>query len=205
MTPNTRARTKGYYLSDMESKKEAFLYDLVVPHFPFDERESLSLHEMETIIKNESNADNVFSDDMDENFGLVPENTSWLDQEETAAKRRQKNRNQLSCKLMEKLSDEKLEKMSIQTLNKKFRQLPDVLVRKFRKRRRVLKNRKYALKCRKKDSQKTDNVTEENSALELAISKAKEELRKVASERDEYKLKYERLNQSLIACNSHGQ
>lgn len=205
MTPNTRTRTKGYYLSDMESKKEAFLYDLVVPHFPFDERESLSLHEMETIIKNESNADNVFSDDMDENFGLVPENTSWLDQEETAAKRRQKNRNQLSCKLMEKLSDEKLEKMSIQTLNKKFRQLPDVLVRKFRKRRRVLKNRKYALKCRKKDSQKTDNVTEENSALELAISKAKEELRKVASERDEYKLKYERLNQSLIACNSHGQ
>lgn len=205
MTPNTRTRTKGYYLSDMESKKEAFLYDLVVPHFPFDERESLSLHEMETIIKNESNADNVFRDDMDESFGLVPENTSLLDQEETAAKRRQKNRNHLSCKLMEKLSDEKLEKMSIQTLNKKFRQLPDVLVRKFRKRRRVLKNRKYALKCRKKDSQKTDNVTEENSALELAIFKANEELRKVASERDEYKLKYERLNQSLIACNSHGQ
>ena len=205
MTPYTRTRTKGYYLSDMESKKEAFLYDLVVPHFPFDERESLSLHEMETIIKNESNADNVFRDDMDESFGLVPENTSLLDQEETAAKRRQKNRNHLSCKLMEKLSDEKLEKMSIQTLNKKFRQLPDVLVRKFRKRRRVLKNRKYALKCRKKDSQKTDNVTEENSALELAIFKAKEELRKIASERDEYKLKYERLNQSLIACNSHGQ
>ena len=205
MTPNTRTRTKGYYLSDMESKKETFLYDLVVPHFPFDERESLSLHEMETIIKNESNADNVFRDDMDESFGLVPENTSLLDQEETAAKRRQKNRNHLSCKLMEKLSDEKLEKMSIQTLNKKFRQLPDVLVRKFRKRRRVLKNRKYALKCRKKDSQKTDNVTEENSALELAIFKAKEELRKIASERDEYKLKYERLNQSLIACNSHGQ
>ena len=205
MTTNTRTRTKGCYLSDMESKKEAFLSDLVVPYFPFNEEESLFLHEMETTINNESNADNVFSNGMDESFGLVPENTSWLNQEETAAKRRQKNRNHLSCKLMEKLSDEKLEKMSIQTLNKKFSQLPDVLVRKFRKRRRVLKNRKYALKCRKKDSQKTDNVAEENSALELAIFKAKEELRKVASERDGYKLKYERLNESLIACNSHGQ
>lgn len=206
LTPNTRTRTAGYYLSDMESKKDAFLSDLVVPHFPFNEGDSLSLHEMETTINNESNADNVFSDEMDESFGLVPENTSWLDpEEETAAKRRQKNRNHHSCKLIEKLSDEKLEKMSIQTLNKKFRQLPDVLVRKFRKRRRVLKNRKYALKCRKKDSEKTDNVTEENSALELAIFKAKEELRKVASERDEYKLKYERLNESLIACNSHRQ
>ena len=184
---------------------DAFLSDLVVPHFPFNEGENLSLHEMETTIKNESNADNASSDGMDESFGLVPENTSWLDQEETAAKRRQRNRNHLSCKLNKKLSDEKLEKMSIQTLNKKFRQLPDVLVRKFRKRRRVLKNRKYALKCRRKDSEKTNSVTEENSALELAIFKAKEELRKVASERDEYKLKYESLNESLIACNSHRQ
>ena len=98
------------------------------------------------------------------------------------------------------MSDEKLEKMSIETLNKKFRQLPDTLVRKLRKRRRVLKNRKYALKCRKKDSEKTDNVTEENVALELKILKAKEELRKVTSERDEYKLKYERLNETLVAC-----
>lgn len=205
MTPNTRTPTKSYYLSDTGAKKEAFLSDLVVPHYPFNKGESLSLHEMETTIKNESNADNVFSDGMDESIGLVPENTLWLDQEETTAKRRQRNRNHLSCKLTEKLSDEKLEKMSIRTLNKRFRQLPDVLVRKFRKRRRVLKNRKYALKCRKKDSEKTDSVTEENSALELAILKAKEELRKVASERDEYKVKYERLNESLIACNSHRQ
>ena len=190
----------------MESNKEAFLSDLVVPHFSFSEEESLSLNEMETTSNNESNADNVFNDDTDESFGLVPENTIWLDHEETAAKRKQKDRNQLPCKSIAKLSDEKLEKMSIQTLNKKFRQLPDTLVRKFRKRRRVLKNRKYALKCRKKDSEKTDNVTEENVALELKILKAKEELRKVASERDEYKLKYERLNETLVACrDSKGQ
>ena len=183
----------------MESNKEAFLSDLVVPHFSFNEEEGLSLNEMETTSNNESNADNVFNDDTDES-GLVPVNTIWLDHEETTSKRKQKDRNQLPSKSIAKLSDEKLEKMSIETLNKKFRQLPDTLVRKLRKRRRVLKNRKYALKCRKKDSEKTDNVTEENVALELKILKAKEELRKVTSERDEYKLKYERLNETLVAC-----
>ena len=184
----------------MESNKEAFLSDLVVPNFSFYVEEGLSFIEMETTTNNESNMDNVFNDDTDESFGLVPENTAWSDHEETAAKRKQKERNQLSCELMAKLSDDKLEKMSIQTLNKNFRQLPDPLVQKFRKRRRVLKNRKYALRCRKKDSEKTDNVTEENAALELKILKAKEELRKVASERDEYKMKYERLNETVIAC-----
>lgn len=184
----------------MESNKEAFLSDLVVPHFSFNEEESLSFIEMETTTNNESNMDSVFNDDTDESFGLVPENTAESDHEETAAKRKQKDRDQLSCELMAKLSDGKLEKMSIQTLNKKFRQLPDPLVQKCRKRRRVLKNRKYALKCRKKDSEKTDNVTEENAALELKILKAKEELRKVASERDEYKLKYKRLNETVVAC-----
>lgn len=172
----------------MESNKEAFLSDLVVPHFSFNEEEGLSFIEMETTTNNESNMDIVFNDDTDESFGLVPEMTERSNHEETAAKRKQKERNQHSCELKAKLSDDKLEKMSIQTLNK------------FRKRRRVLKNRKYALKCRKKGSEKTDNVTEENAALELKILKAKEELRKVASERDEYKLKYERLNETVIAC-----
>ncbi|KAJ7374834.1 hypothetical protein OS493_005186 [Desmophyllum pertusum] len=84
--------------------------------------------------------------------------------------------------------------MSIQALNKQFRHLPECLIQRIRKRRRILKNRKYALKCRKKGSEKTDNITEENTALELEIFKAKEELRKVTSERDEYKLKYVRLS-----------
>jgi len=186
----------------MDSNKEACTSDLVVPHFSFNEEESLFLNEMEMTSNNESNADDRFNGDRDESFGLVPENTTWSVHEETAAKRKQKDRNHLSCKLTAKLSDEKLEKMSLQTLNKKS----DTLVRKFRKRRRVLKNQKYgALKCRKKDSQKTDNVTEENAALELKILKAKEELRNVASERDEYRLKCERLNETLVACHSKGQ
>jgi len=122
--------------------------------------------------------------------------------EETAAKRNQKDRNHLSCKLTANLSDDELEKMSLQTaLSKKS----DTLARKFGRRRRVLKNRKYGPKCRKRDSEKTDNITEENAALELKILKAKEQLRNAASERDEYKLKYERLKGTLVACHSKGQ
>ena len=75
----------------MESNKEAFLSDLVVPHFSFNEEEGLSLNEMETTSNNESNADNVFNDDTDKSFGLVPVNTIWLDHEETASKRKQKD------------------------------------------------------------------------------------------------------------------
>ena len=207
MTTNTYMNTNKGLLrfSDMDSNKEAFISDLVVPHFSFDEEKSLSLNEMEMASNNESHADDRFNGDRDESFGVVPENTTRRDHEETAAKRKHKDRNHFSCKLTAKLSDEKLEKMSIQTLNKKFRQSPDTLVRKFRKRRRVLKNQKYALKCRKKDSEKTGNVTGENAALELKILKAKEELRNVTSERDEYKLKYERLNETLVACHSKGE
>ena len=180
----------------MDSNKEAFISDLVVPHFSFNGEENLSLNEVEMTSSNESNADDRFNGDRDEGFCLVPEITTWSVHEETASKRKQKDRNHLSCKLTAKLSDVKLEKMSLQTFNKKS----DTLVRKFGKRRRVLKNRKYALKSRKRDSEKTDNVTEENAALELKILKAKEELRNVASERDDYKLKYQRLNETLLAC-----
>lgn len=151
---------------------------------------------------NESNTEDLFNGDIREDFSLVPVNMAVLDQEKTAPKRQQKDRNHLSRESVTQLSDEKLEKMSIQSLNKQFRQLPEALVLKLRKRRRILKNRKYALKCRKKDSEKTGNITEENANIEMEIFKAKQELRKVASERDEYKMKYTQLNAKLMAWHS---
>lgn len=187
----------------MESGGGDFLSDFAVPRYSFNadcssEETSVPFNEMEMMDNNESNAEDLFNGDTHEDFGLVPENATGLDHEETAAKRQQKDRNYLSCEAITKLSDEKLEKMSIQAFNKRFRQLPEELMRKLRKRRRILKNRKYALKCRKKDSEKTGNITEENANLELEIFRAKEELRKVASERDEFKLKYTRLNATLM-------
>lgn len=72
----------GYYFLDMELKKDVFFFDLVVLYFLFNEGESFFLYEMEMIINNELNVDNVFSDEMDESFGLVFENMLWFDFEE---------------------------------------------------------------------------------------------------------------------------
>lgn len=97
-----------------------------------------------------------------------------------------------------KLSDENLEKMSIRDLNKHLRQLPKEQVKRYRKRRRVLKNRKYALKYRRNDSGKESNIAKQNVSLELEICLTNEELRKVICERDEYKKKCLRLNAMLL-------
>ena len=97
-----------------------------------------------------------------------------------------------------KLSDENLEKMSIRDLNKHLRQLPKEQVKRYRKRRRILKNRKYALKYRRNDSGKGSNIAKQNVSLELEICLTNEELRKVICERDEYKKKCLRLNAMLL-------
>ena len=99
--------------------------------------------------------------------------------------------------LIAKLSDEKLETMSIQALNRRLRKLPQGLVQKVRKRRRILKNRKYALKCRKKNSSKEKDIIQENKDLQLEISKVKEELKKVISEKKDFEQKCATLTSKL--------
>lgn len=95
------------------------------------------------------------------------------------------------------LSDEELEKMSIQDFNKYLRLLPADFMKKFRKKRRVLKNRKYSKTFRQRGSEKKNNIDAENRALEFAIFQAKEELRKVVKERDEFKQKYTALKRTV--------
>lgn len=95
------------------------------------------------------------------------------------------------------LSDEELEKMSIQDFNKHLRGLPADFIRKLRKKRRVLKNRKYSKTFRQRGSEKKNNIDAENRALEFAIFQAKEQLRKVVKERDEFKQKYTALKRTV--------
>ena len=93
------------------------------------------------------------------------------------------------------LSDGKLEKMTIKELNKYIQGIPKQQAQKIR--RRILKNRKYALKCRLKTVQKRTKMAEENKSLEKRISAAKEELETVTKQRDYYKSKYLQLHGSL--------
>lgn len=95
------------------------------------------------------------------------------------------------------LSDGKLEKMTIKELNKYIQGIPKQQAQKIKKRRRILKNRKYALKCRLKTVQKRTKMAEENKSLEKRISAAKEELKTVTKQRDYYKSKYLQLHASL--------
>lgn len=104
-----------------------------------------------------------------------------------------------------KLSDKKLEKMSIQELNDYTRQLPKQQVRELKKRRRILKNRKYALKCRMKSTKKRQNMAEENLSLEKELSATKRELEMVLDERDYYKLKYVQLGSRVFELRDKSQ
>ena len=93
-----------------------------------------------------------------------------------------------------KSADGKLEKMTIKELNKYIQGIPKQQAQKIKKRRRILKNRKYALKCRLKTVQKRTKMAEENKSLEKRISAAKEELKTVTKQRD-----YRATNQNIYS------
>ena len=89
-----------------------------------------------------------------------------------------------------KLSDKKLEKMSIKELNDYTRPLSKHQAQELKKRRRILKNRKYALKCRLKSKTKRQNIAEENRSLEKELSATRGKLKTILDERDYYKSKF---------------
>ena len=136
-----------------------------------------------------------------EEFGLVPDNMATIrETTSTAGDGQQSYQKCASIAFITSLSDEELEKMRIQDLNKHLRQFPDSLITEVRKRRRILKNRKYSLKFRQKGCERKHSIAAENSALEFEICQAKEGLRKVRKERDEYKQKYSRLKLRMAAA-----
>ena len=87
------------------------------------------------------------------------------------------------------LSDKKLEKMTIRELNEYTRKIPKHRAQELKKRRRILKNRRYAFKCRLKSNRKRKNMAYENVSLEKELSATKRELKTILSERDYYKSK----------------
>ena len=144
-----------------------------------------------------------------EEFGLVPEAMAMARPQEAAGWFLLTSTNQSQSrqvlKLMRKLNDDYLEKATIRDLNRKLRRLPKELKQKFRKRRRILKNRKYSLKCRQKGAERKHKIAEENKVLEMELLQAKEELRKVIEERNEYHQRYSQLQTFISAIQRNGQ
>lgn len=104
-------------------------------------------------------------------------------------KRVRKQESDFNPKSFAKLSDKKLEKMSIKELNDYTRLLPKHRAQELKKRRRILKNRKYALKCRLKSLTRRQNMAEENQSLEKELSATRGKLKTILDERDYYKSK----------------
>ena len=118
---------------------------------------------------------------------------------------RKKEDSNFDSGFFQKLSDKKLEKMSIKELNDYTRQLSKPQAQELKKKRRILKNRKYALKCRLKSIRKRQNMAEENRSLEKELSATKGELQTILDERDYYKSKYVHLSSRVFEHHSKSQ
>ena len=189
----------------MKSRQE-FLSEIVIPFVDSFHEGSFAWNEAREINENGCPLNGIYTI---EEFGLVPETMAMARPQEAGwflvTSKNQSQTRQVSSKLMRKLNDDYLEKASIRDLNKKLRRLPKELRQKLRKRRRILKNRKYSLKCRKKGAERKHKIAEENKALELELLQAKEELRKVIEERNEYHQRYSQLKTFISAIQRNEQ
>lgn len=88
------------------------------------------------------------------------------------------------------LSDEEIKNLRVQDLNKLLRGIPREEAVKIRRKRRNLKNRGYALTCRRRRQQFQEDLFNENQLLKKQLVDGRETLCKVLKERSEYKKKF---------------
>ena len=190
----------------MMSRDEEFISEMAAPSVGSFRESSFALNEAQEIDNNGYPLNDIYTF---EEFELVPETVAMVRPHEATGwflltSTNPTKSHPVSLKLMRKISDDYLEKATIQDLNRKLHRIPKELRQKFRKRRRILKNRQYSLKCRKKGAARQTKIAEENEALELELIQTTEELRKVIEERDEYHLRCSQLKTSISAAQRHG-
>lgn len=98
---------------------------------------------------------------------------------------------------IEELSDEEIKNLRVQELNKLLRGIPREEAAKIRRKRRNLKNRGYALTCRKRRQQVQEDLFNENQLLKKQLEDDRQKLCRVLKERSLYKKK---LLQLQSAC-----